>query len=48
MALFIAGLAFSEDQIDGAKLGIFSASVVSAVAGLTVLMCLPKPGPSRH
>jgi NhaA family Na+:H+ antiporter len=48
MALFIAGLAFREDQIDGAKLGIFSASVVSAVASLAVLMWLPRPGSSRH
>lgn len=44
MALFIAGLAFSESLIDSAKLGIFLASVFSAVAGLTLLMWLPAPG----
>jgi NhaA family Na+:H+ antiporter len=44
MALFIASLAFSESLIDSAKLGIFLASVVSAVAGLTLLMWLPAPG----
>jgi NhaA family Na+:H+ antiporter len=44
MALFIANLAFSESQIDEAKLGIFMASVVSAVAGLALLMWLPKHG----
>ena len=41
MALFIANLSFSERLIDSAKLGIFLASVVSAVAGLTLLMLLP-------
>jgi NhaA family Na+:H+ antiporter len=46
MALFIASLAFSESLIDSAKLGIFLASVVSAVAGLTLLMWLPAPGKS--
>jgi NhaA family Na+:H+ antiporter len=38
MALFIANLAFSNNLIDGAKLGILLASVVSAVAGLAFLM----------
>lgn len=37
MALFIAGLAFPDAMIDSAKLGILTASVVSAVAGLAVL-----------
>jgi len=41
MALFIANLSFSKSLIDSAKLGIFLASVVSAVAGLTLLMLLP-------
>jgi Na+:H+ antiporter, NhaA family len=41
MALFIAHLAFSKSLIDSAKLGIFSASVVAAVAGLALLMWLP-------
>ena len=43
MALFIANLAFSQSLIDNAKLGIFLASVVSAVAGLAALMwVLPR------
>jgi NhaA family Na+:H+ antiporter len=37
MALFIANLAFSDHLIDSAKLGIFLASVFSAVAGLALL-----------
>lgn len=47
MALFIANLAFSESQIEGAKLGIFVASVVSAIAGLSLLIWLPKCGQLR-
>jgi len=42
MALFIANLAFSESLVDSAKLGIFLASVVSAVAGLVILRSLPR------
>ncbi len=41
MALFIANLAFSASLVDSAKLGIFLASVVSAVAGLVILRSLP-------
>jgi NhaA family Na+:H+ antiporter len=37
MALFIADLAFDDAMINAAKLGILSASVVSAAAGLAVL-----------
>lgn len=37
MALFIANLAFDDSLINSAKLGIFLASVVSAVGGLAVL-----------
>jgi NhaA family Na+:H+ antiporter len=37
MALFIANLAFSKSLIDSAKLGIFLASVFSALAGLALL-----------
>jgi NhaA family Na+:H+ antiporter len=44
MALFIAHLAFDASLIDSAKLGIFLASVVSAVAGLALLMSLPTRG----
>jgi len=46
MALFVANLAFSSSLIDSAKLGIFLASVVSAVAGLALLTWLPTRG--RH
>lgn len=41
MALFIANLAFNENQLDSAKLGIFAASVCSAVAGLAFLAWKP-------
>jgi len=44
MALFISNLAFSESLINSAKLGIFLGSVVSAVAGLALLMSLPAHG----
>ncbi|TBW48717.1 Na+/H+ antiporter NhaA [Marinobacter halodurans] len=44
MALFIANMAFSESLIDSAKLGIFLASIFSAVAGLTLLMLSPGRG----
>ena len=37
MALFIANLAFSPSLINAAKLGILSASVFSAVAGVVLL-----------
>lgn len=42
MALFIANLAFSKSLIDSAKLGIFLASVFSALAGLALLRWLPE------
>jgi NhaA family Na+:H+ antiporter len=44
MALFIANLALDQSLIDSAKLGIFLASVVSAVAGLALLRMLPGRG----
>jgi NhaA family Na+:H+ antiporter len=44
MSLFIANLAFSKSLIDSAKLGIFLASIFSAVAGLALLMWLPGHG----
>lgn len=47
MALFIANLAFSQSLIEGAKLGILSASVVSAVAGVALLAWL-APSPSEQ
>jgi NhaA family Na+:H+ antiporter len=40
MSLCIAGLAFSPAMLDAAKIGILGASVVSAVAGLVVLIGL--------
>jgi len=44
MALFIANMAFDQSLIGSAKLGIFLASVFSAVVGLTLLMWLPARG----
>jgi NhaA family Na+:H+ antiporter len=44
MALFIANLAFSQNLIDSAKLGIFLASAVSAVAGIVLLSGLSGHG----
>jgi len=44
MALFIANLAFAASLVDSAKLGIFVASVVSALAGLALLTWM---APSR-
>ena len=41
MALFIADLAFDENLLNSAKLGIFAASIVSAMAGVGVLMFAP-------
>lgn len=41
MALFIANMAFDKNLIDSAKLGIFLASVFSAMAGLALLAWLP-------
>ncbi len=40
MAIFIADLALSSDLLDGAKLGILSASATSAVAGILMLIWL--------
>ncbi len=47
MALFIANMAFGESLIDSAKLGIFLASIFSAVMGLALLMRLPISGSAR-
>jgi NhaA family Na+:H+ antiporter len=44
MALFIANMAFDKTLIDSAKLGIFLASVFSAMAGLSLLAWLPARG----
>jgi Na+:H+ antiporter, NhaA family len=44
MALFIANLAFTDALIDEAKLGIFLASVFSALAGIALLMRTPTRG----
>jgi NhaA family Na+:H+ antiporter len=40
MSLFIAGLAFAPAMLNSAKIGILSASVVSAAAGLLSLFAL--------
>ena len=48
MALFIANMAFSQSLIDSAKLGIFLASVVSAVAGIALLSGLSGNGKLSH
>ena len=45
MALFIADLAFDDALIDAAKLGILSASVVSAAGGLAVLAWATRARP---
>jgi NhaA family Na+:H+ antiporter len=44
MALFIANLAFSPSLINVAKIGILSASVFSAVAGVVLLSLLSPRG----
>ena len=43
MSLFIASLAFAGPLLIPAKIGVFSASVVSAVAGLAVLHVVVRP-----
>jgi NhaA family Na+:H+ antiporter len=48
MALFIANLAFGRSLIDSAKLGIFLASAVSAVAGIVLLSGLSGHGRRIH
>ena len=48
MALFISSLAFTASLIDSAKLGIFLASVFSAVAGLALLLWLSAGGKSHQ
>lgn len=40
MSLFIAGLAFDAAMLNAAKLGILSASVVAAIAGILILLGL--------
>ncbi|MEL4471832.1 Na+/H+ antiporter NhaA [Shewanella algae] len=47
MALFIASMAFDESLIEGAKLGIFMASLFSAVIGLLLLISLPVRKPPQ-
>lgn len=43
MAMFIANLAYSPEQINTAKLGILSASVFSALVGLALLRLFTEP-----
>jgi NhaA family Na+:H+ antiporter len=40
MSLFIAGLAYTPTMLDAAKIGVLTASVVSAAAGLLMLIWL--------
>lgn len=47
MALFIAGLAFEDALIDSVKLGIFLASICSALAGLALLVWLTEKRKGR-
>ena len=43
MALFIAGLALSDAQLDTAKIGVLAGSALSALVGMTLLLVLlPK------
>lgn len=46
MALFIAGLAFSGDKLNYAKLGILSGSVLAGVIGFTMIRMWTKPQPN--
>lgn len=48
MALFIANLALAGPLIDGAKIGIFMASLCSAGVGLALLMRASRPAPSER
>jgi NhaA family Na+:H+ antiporter len=45
MALFMANLAFSPSLINSARLGILSAPVNYAVAGIALLVWLSRQGP---
>jgi len=45
MALFIAGLAFSGEQLDYAKIGILGGSAVAGGVGFTLLRLMTKPQP---
>jgi NhaA family Na+:H+ antiporter len=44
MALFIANLAFDQELLDSAKLGIFLASVTSAALGIALLSRISVDG----
>ncbi len=46
MSLFIAGLAYTPAMLEGAKLGILAASVVSAAAGLLMLVWVTAKSPN--
>ena len=46
MALFIGGLALSGELLDAAKVGIMAGSFLSAVVGMTLIIALPRKGPS--
>jgi NhaA family Na+:H+ antiporter len=49
MALFIAGLAYSDDQLlKSAKVGVLTGSVVSAVLGMTILYMASPNTPQEN
>ena len=48
MSLFIANMAFGQSLIDSAKLGIFLASIFSALAGLALLLWLPAQDSNKR
>jgi NhaA family Na+:H+ antiporter len=43
MALFISGLALGSDTLDAAKVGVMTGSLLSAVAGVSILVICLKP-----
>lgn len=45
MALFIAGLAFSGEKLDYAKIGILGGSTIAGIVGFTMLRLMTKPQP---
>jgi Na+:H+ antiporter, NhaA family len=48
MSLFIAGLAYTPEMLNAAKLGILAGSVCSAAIGLSILIRLTRVPPDRN
>ena len=46
MSLFIAGEAFRRSRFEAAKIAVFVASILSAVAGVTLLTIAGRKAPS--